>query len=132
MVEPWSGKTIVIVDDSEQYRRYLEDFYSSSGLKVIGQFSSGVDAVEKIPDLHPDLVSLDIIMPEMDGIECYFLTKERYAPANVFFVSALSLENRVVSVYSEDIPPSSFLPKPIEKETFESYLKALYGKAGEP
>jgi two-component system chemotaxis response regulator CheY len=132
MTESWREKSIVIVDDSAISRAALEELYTSVGLKVIANLASGVEAVKVVPDLVPDYVSLDIIMPEMDGIECFFKLKDLSISANIFLVSALSLENRVVSVYADEIPPESFLPKPLDQDILRNYLEGLSGLKPKP
>ena len=66
------GKSVLIVDDSDRIREELRSEYSEQGFKVVGECENGLQAIEFLEE-HPniDLVSLDIIMPEMDGIECY-------------------------------------------------------------
>ena len=75
-METWQDKKILIVDDSQLVREDLADLYSELGLKVIGGAADGVSAIEQVEKLDPDLVSLDIIMPEMDGISAYKKIKE--------------------------------------------------------
>lgn len=122
MTESWEGKSIVIVDDSMTSRDMLKNLYESVGLNVIADLTSGLEALEKIPELLPDFVSLDIIMPEMDGIECYFRLMKLSLPSFIFFVSPLSFENRMVEVYAEQIPPEVFLPKPLVREALVGLL----------
>ena len=124
MTNPWHGKSVIIVDDSESSRTLLERLYKSVGLNVIASVSSGLELLDLIPESVPDYISLDIIMPEMDGIECYFKLKDLEIPAQVFFVSALSVENRVVSVYADEISSSVFLPKPLTTEILEDFLRS--------
>ena len=126
MTEPWQDKTIVIVDDSKPSRDQLEKLYTSMGLKVLKTLESGLAALEVIPHVNPDFVSLDIIMPEMDGIECYFKLRDLELPCDVFLVSALSLESRVVGVYADEIPQAAFLPKPLTEEVLRHYFEGLY------
>lgn len=124
MANPWHGKSVIIVDDSESSRSLLESLYKDAGLNIIESVSSGLELLNIVRESVPDYISLDIIMPEMDGIECYFKLKDLEIPTQVFFVSALSVENRVVSVYADEIPSSVFLPKPLTIEIFEGFLRS--------
>lgn len=65
------GKTVLIVDDSASVRQSLRAMYTSLGMNVVGEAENGVLALDFLTNAEIDLVSLDIIMPEMNGIECY-------------------------------------------------------------
>ena len=61
---------VVIVDDSTMMRKLLASVFSSaSDIEVVGQATNGEDGVELVNRLRPDLVTMDVVMPEMDGIE---------------------------------------------------------------
>lgn len=116
----WNGKSLLIVDDSEDARILIGEVAKAAGLTVAESLGSGVEALKFLKSQTVDMVSLDIIMPEMDGVECCRRIKNSYPHIEVFYVSALSSESRVVDVYSEDGSP--FLPKPLTKEALEGYL----------
>ena len=129
-METWQDKKILIVDDSQLVREDLADLYSELGLKVIGGAADGVSAIEQVEKLDPDLVSLDIIMPEMDGIECYQKLVERFPLVKILMVTALAHEPRVLSQFSGLINPELYLPKPPEKEILVAKLSMLFGGNG--
>jgi CheY-like chemotaxis protein len=62
-------KSILIVDDHEYVRRAVRSLFASTGLRVCGEAVDGVDAIQKAEELQPDLVVLDLSMPNMNGIE---------------------------------------------------------------
>ena len=62
------GKTILIVDDAAFMRMMIKDILTKNGYEVVGEAQDGVEAVEKYKELDPDLVTMDITMPEMDGV----------------------------------------------------------------
>lgn len=62
------GKRILIVDDAAFMRMMIKDILIKNNFEVVGEASDGVQAVEKYMELLPDLVTMDITMPEMDGI----------------------------------------------------------------
>lgn len=64
-----AGKNILIVDDAAFMRMMIKDILSGSGFSIVGEAENGIKAVEKYSELNPDLVIMDITMPEMDGIE---------------------------------------------------------------
>ncbi|HVI20475.1 MAG TPA: response regulator, partial [Bacillus sp. (in: firmicutes)] len=59
---------ILVVDDAAFMRMMIKDILTKNGYDVVGEASDGQQAVEKYKELHPDLVTMDITMPEMDGI----------------------------------------------------------------
>ena len=62
------SKRILIVDDAAFMRMMIKDILSKNGFEVVGAAADGMQAVEKYNELKPDLVTMDITMPEMDGI----------------------------------------------------------------
>lgn len=62
------AKRILIVDDAAFMRMMIKDILTKNGFEVVGEASDGAQAVEKYGELKPDLVTMDITMPEMDGI----------------------------------------------------------------
>ena len=102
---------ILVVDDSENMRLDLKTRYEELGHNVIGEAANGLEALELVESKNPDLVSLDIIMPEMDGIECYRLLKKLESPPRCLLVSALSDEPRVIEAYSSEISGEHYVSK---------------------
>lgn len=62
------SKRILIVDDAAFMRMMIKDILVKNGFEVVGEAQDGVEAVEKYAELKPDLVTLDITMPEKDGL----------------------------------------------------------------
>jgi two-component system, response regulator PdtaR len=74
-------RTVIIADDESLIRMDLKEMLTSQGYKVIGEVSNGLAAVNLARELKPDLVVMDIKMPELDGIQAAkILTEERVAP----------------------------------------------------
>ena len=61
--------TILIVDDAAFMRMMIKDILSKNGYEVVGEAENGAKAIEKYKELNPDLVIMDITMPEVDGIQ---------------------------------------------------------------
>ena len=72
-----ADKNILLVDDAAFMRLILKNIIIKDGLNVVGEAKNGVEAVDKYKELKPDLVTLDITMPEKDGIAA--LKEIRYA-----------------------------------------------------
>lgn len=79
---------ILIVDDSRTSRKILHSILEEAGYEIVGEAVDGQDAVEKFKELKPDIVTLDITMPVMDGIEALKLIKEDSPAAKVIMVTA--------------------------------------------
>ncbi|HXB97869.1 MAG TPA: response regulator, partial [bacterium] len=63
------GAKILVVDDAQFMRMMLKNILSGAGYDIVGEGENGVQAIEKYKDLKPDLVVMDMIMPEMGGID---------------------------------------------------------------
>ena len=70
------GNNILIVDDAAFMRMMVKDILTKGGYNVVGEAENGAVAVQKYAELKPDLVTLDITMPEMDGIQALKKIKE--------------------------------------------------------
>ena len=102
---------VLIIDDSQTIRMDIRNKLESIGHQVVGEAVNGVEGLEMVKQLHPDLVTLDIIMPEMDGIECYRMLRNLSYPPRCLLVSALANEIRVTDAYKTEIEPHHYIDK---------------------
>lgn len=116
---------VLIVDDSQSMRMELREKYQSFGYDVVGEAENGLVALDLIKELSPDLVSLDIIMPEMDGIECYRLMRSMESPPRCLFVSALANEPRVIEAYRNEISVTHYVSKNISNEDLKNKISEV-------
>ena len=79
MNQGFVGKTVVIVEDSMIIQNDLAQAYESLGMKVLSICGDGRTAIDQYQQYSPDLISLDIIIPDMHGIECYRTLKKAHA-----------------------------------------------------
>ena len=86
---------IMVVDDSAFMLNQMKRFMEAIGCEVIGTAPDGVEAVRIYPQLKPDVVTMDITMPRMDGIEALSAIKEIDPRAKIIMVSALGHEQMV-------------------------------------
>ena len=84
------AKNILICDDAAFMRMMIKDILTKNGYNVAGEAENGVKAVEKYNELKPDLVLMDITMPEMDGIQALKKIKEADSSALVIMCSAMA------------------------------------------
>ncbi|MDD3853848.1 MAG: response regulator, partial [Syntrophomonadaceae bacterium] len=83
------GKRVLIVDDAAFMRMMIKDILSKNGYEVVGEAENGHVAIEKYKELKPDLVTMDITMPEMDGIAAVKEIRDFDSSARVIMCSAM-------------------------------------------
>lgn len=88
-------KKVLIVDDSKQTRKSLKDILEKKDYDVVGEASSGPEAIKLFSSLSPDIVMLDIIMPQLGGIETLRLLRSLNKDVKIIMVSALDSLDRV-------------------------------------
>lgn len=80
---------VLIVDDAIFMRKMISDILVENGMEIVGEADTGAKAVEKYMELRPDLVTMDIIMPEMNGIDAVRKVVEFDSKARIVMCSAL-------------------------------------------
>lgn len=105
---------ILIVDDSKIFRKMLKSTLIEHGHEIVGEASNGKEALELLSTSHPDLVTLDITMPIMDGIETLTHIKENNPQLNVIMVSAAGQKAKVMSALK--LGACDFLQKPFQPD----------------
>jgi len=113
-------KRILIVDDSAFMRLSLKNLLEGNGYEVVGEAENGLVGVEKYKELNPDIVTLDITMPEMDGLTALNEIMQFDPNAKVVIVSAMGQEANVRQAVLNGA--SNFIVKPF---TTEHVLRAL-------
>ena len=115
-------KTVLVVDDSAIMRRTLSSFLAANGYEVIGEATNGRLGVEKYSELNPDIVSLDVIMDEMNGLDALKRIREINPNANVIMVSSMGQD--VIVRDAILLGAKNFLLKPFnEKQVVEAFSK---------
>ena len=112
---------VLVVDDALYMRSMIRDILTNSGrFEVVGEAANGREAVERFQELRPDLVTMDIVMPELDGIEATREILGRNPGAVIVMVSALGQEALVIESISAGA--KDFIVKPF---TSEKVLKVV-------
>jgi len=115
---------VLVVDDAAFMRKMLGDVLSKAGHEVIGEGTNGNDAVERLQELRPDIMTLDITMPEKDGLTALreILTLE--PAAKVVMCSALGQESKVLEAIKAGA--KDFVVKPFQPDrVIDAIGKAL-------
>ena len=118
---------VLVVDDALYMRTMIRDILSGTGgYEVVGEASNGREAVERFVELEPDLVTMDIVMPELDGIEATREILDRDPSATIIMCSALGQEALVIESIAAGA--RDFIVKPF---TPEKVLRKLATRSGE-
>ena len=118
------AKNILIVDDAAFMRMMIKDILTKNGYNVAGEAENGAKAVEKYNELKPDLVLMDITMPEMDGIQALKKIKENDGGAMVIMCSAMGQQAMVIE--SIQSGAKDFIVKPFQADrVLEAVKKAI-------
>ena len=108
-------KSVLIVDDSRTSRRILKDILERAGYEIKGEAINGKEAVEQYAKLQPDIVTMDITMPEMDGIEALRRIREQFPEAKVVMISAAGQKDKMMEAVK--LGATEFVVKPFIEET---------------
>ncbi|NLL82209.1 MAG: response regulator [Tissierellia bacterium] len=118
------SKRVLIVDDAIFMRMKLKDILEKNGFEVVGEAQNGVEAVEKYRAEKPDLVTMDITMPEMDGVAALKEIKKFNSDAKVVMCSAMGQQAMVMEAIQAGAV--DFIVKPFESErVIQSLNKAI-------
>lgn len=115
---------ILIVDDSRTSRKILRGILEELGYEVIGEATNGEEGVKMYEELKPDLVTLDITMPIMDGIDALKHIMAKDSSAKVVMVTAAGQKGNVVDALK--LGAFDFISKPFEPEVISSSLKKAF------
>lgn len=115
---------ILIVDDAAFMRMMIKDILSKNGFDVVGEAQDGAQAIEKYKELEPDLVTMDITMPEMDGITSLKEIKAASPDAKIIMCSAMGQQAMVIDAIQAGA--KDFIVKPFQADrVLEAIKKAL-------
>ncbi len=106
--------TILVVDDAAFMRMMLRDILQKEGHLVVGEAANGEEAIKKYKELKPDIVTMDITMPKMDGIGGVTGIRKNDPNAKVIMVSAMGQQQMVVDAIQAGA--DDFIVKPLQAE----------------
>lgn len=115
---------ILIVDDAAFMRMMLKDIFTKAGYEVVGEATNGNEAFVKYEELRPDLVTMDITMPECDGLDGLSKIISKDSNARVIMCSAMGQQAMVLDAIKRGA--KDFIVKPFQAEkVVESVKKVL-------
>ena len=117
--------SILIVDDSRTSRKILKGILESEGYEVVGEATNGQEGYERYVELKPDVVTMDITMPVLDGIEALKKIKGEYPDAKVVMVTAAGQKTKMVEAVQNGA--NEFVSKPFEPEQLKKIIDKVIG-----
>lgn len=117
------GNRVLIVDDAAFMRMMVRDILIKNGYDVVGEAENGAKAVEKYKELNPDLVIMDITMPEVDGIQAVKEIKKVCEDSNIIMCSAMGQQAMVIE--SIQAGARDFIVKPFQHERVVEAVKRV-------
>lgn len=119
------GSRILIVDDAAFMRMMIKDILTKNGFEVVGEAENGAKAVEKYQELRPDLTTMDITMPEMDGISAVKQIKKIDPAAKVIMCSAMGQQAMVIEAIQSGA--RDFIVKPFQSDRVLEAVRKVLG-----
>lgn len=113
-----SAKRVLIVDDAMIMRKRIREIAEESGWEVAAEASNGEEAIQLFEQERPDLVTLDIVMPAMDGVEALSKMKALDPEARIVMVTAVNQKAKLSQCIQQGA--IDFIVKPFEKTRLQS------------
>lgn len=118
-------KRLLVVDDALFMRKLICGVAAEAGWEVVGEAANGVEAVALYDRLRPDLVTMDLVMPEMGGLEALRLIRSGDPGARVVVVTALDQKRALMDSIREGA--IDFIVKPFDRQRVLNLLAKLGG-----
>ena len=119
------AKNILICDDAAFMRMMIKDILTKNGYGIAGEAENGAVAVDKYMETKPDLVMMDITMPEKDGIQALKEIRSKDSGANIIMCSAMGQQAMVIEAIQSGA--KDFIVKPFQAERVLEAVKKVVG-----
>ena len=119
------AKNILICDDAAFMRMMIKDILTKNGYNIAGEAENGLKAVEKYNETKPDLVLMDITMPEVDGIAA--LKKIRGGDPNAMIIMCSAMGQQAMVIEAIQAGAKDFIVKPFQPERVLEAVKKVVG-----
>lgn len=114
---------LMIVDDSNIIRNRIQRAYDATVFTIVATASNGLDALEKFQQFQPTVITMDLTMPYMDGLECIQKIVSLNPDVRILVISALS--DKATGIEALSLGASGFLCKPFSEEELVEALDEL-------
>ncbi|RKO66929.1 response regulator [Desulfofundulus salinus] len=121
------GKRILVVDDAAFMRMMIKNIVTKNGYEVAGEAENGKQAVEMYVELKPDVVTMDITMPEMDGIEAVKAIRAVDPNANIIMCSAMGQQAMVMDAIQAGA--RDFVVKPFQQDRLLQAIERVLSRS---
>ena len=118
-------KRVMVCDDAAFMRMMIKDILVKNGYEIAAEAENGLKAVEQYPEAKPDLVLMDITMPEMDGIEAVRRIKTLDPNANIIMCSAMGQQAMVIEAIQAGA--KDFIVKPFQADRVLEAVRKVIG-----
>ncbi len=116
---------LMIVDDSMIIRKAIRRFAERNNIEVIGEAANGLDAIKLFQEEKPDAITMDITMPEMDGLECIRQIMGIDTSVNIVVISALVAQENMLDAMNAGA--KGFIQKPFNETKLEEVFRIFRG-----
>jgi len=123
------ARTLLVTDDAMIIRQIIKDMAVSAGWEVVGEAANGQEAIDRYRELRPDAVTLDLVMPEHDGLHALHGIMEFDSAAKVLVVSALEQRGALKDAFRAGA--ADFVSKPFDKQELQETLAQLVAQDSE-
>ncbi|MFJ8260899.1 response regulator [Rummeliibacillus sp. NPDC094406] len=115
--------TVLVVDDAMFMRHAITTMLEEAGFEVIGEAENGKQAIEQYQKLHPDVVTMDVTMPVMSGLEATKEIIQNDPDAKICIVTALGQQKLILEALKSGA--KDFITKPFEREHLETTIRQM-------
>ena len=117
------SKRLLIVDDALIMRKRIKDIAQKAGWEVAGEAADGAEALQKHKELQPDLTTMDIVMPNMDGVAALRAVRAQNATAQVVMVSAVDQREKLAECVR--LGAIDFIVKPFDPTNLLKFFEKI-------
>ncbi len=117
---------VLIADDASFMRQMIREIIEPEGYEVVGEATNGIEAVDSFEELHPDIVTMDIVMPKRSGIDAVKGILAKHPDAKIVMCSALGQETLVMEALQAGA--RDFIVKPFKPDSVISTLSKILEK----
>jgi two-component system chemotaxis response regulator CheY len=117
---------VLIADDASFMRQMIREIIEPEGYEVVGEATNGIEAAEQFEELHPDVVTMDIVMPKRSGIDAVKGILAKHPAACIVMCSALGQETLVMEALQAGA--RDFIVKPFKPDNVIATLKKILEK----